>query len=84
MELNRRTELGDFLPASSKKENALLLIRPLTNEEGLQNLDQLELDQLRPEFASQVITFRRFILNRIKPKIYEQHGFEWTYVCRVS
>jgi len=43
-------------------------VRPLTNEEDLRNPDQLETNKLRPEFASQVITFRRYVLNRIKPK----------------
>ena len=44
------------------------LVRPLTNEEELQNLEKLEMDQLRPEFFEQVIQLRRKILNRMKPK----------------
>ena len=28
----------------------------------------MDIDQLRPEFAGQIINLRRFIINRIKPK----------------
>ena len=44
------------------------MVRPLINEENLQNLDKVGLDQLRPEFSRQVISLRRQILNNIKPK----------------
>ena len=44
------------------------MVRPLINEENLQNLDKIGLDQLRPEFSRQVISLRRQILNNIKPK----------------
>ncbi len=44
------------------------MIRPLTNEEELQNLEQMELDELRAEFVEQVMLLRRKVINRIKPK----------------
>lgn len=48
------------------------LVRPLTNEDDLQNLEKMEMDQLRPEFFEQVIKLRRKLLNRMKPKV--MHG----------
>jgi hypothetical protein len=45
------------------------MIRPLTNEENLQNLVSMELDELRADFVEQVMTLRRKVINRIKPKM---------------
>lgn len=44
------------------------MIRPLTKEEQLQNLADIPLEELRPEFVEQVHSLRRKVLNRIKPK----------------
>ena len=44
------------------------MIRPLTNEEALQNLITIPIGDLRPEFVEQVHTLRRKVLNRVKPK----------------
>ena len=44
------------------------MIRPLTNEEELQNLEQLPIDELRAEFVEQVMLLRRKVINRIRPK----------------
>ena len=44
------------------------MIRPLTKEDQLQNLADIPLDNLRPEFVEQVHTLRRKVMNRIKPK----------------
>lgn len=48
------------------------MIRPLTNEENLQILEKMDLNDLRPEFTEQVMTLRKKVLNRIKPKM--MHG----------
>lgn len=44
------------------------MIRPLTNEENLQNLTNMELEDLRPDFVEQVLQLRRKVLNRVKAK----------------
>ena len=44
------------------------MIRPLTDESQLQNLADIPLDDLRPEFVEQIHTLRRKVLNRVKPK----------------
>jgi hypothetical protein len=45
------------------------MIRPLTEEDQLQTLETRELTSLRSEFVDQVMTLRRKVLNRIKPKL---------------
>ena len=44
------------------------MIRPLTKEDQLQNLADIPLETLRPEFVEQVHTLRRKVMNRIKAK----------------
>ena len=44
------------------------MIRPLTNEGSLQNLEKMELEDLRAEFVEQVMQLRRKVINRVKPK----------------
>ena len=45
------------------------MIRPLTNEDALQNLINIPMKDLRPEFVEQVHVLRRKVLQRIKPKM---------------
>lgn len=44
------------------------MIRPLTSEDALQNLINIPMKDLRPEFVDQVHILRRKVLQRIKPK----------------
>ena len=45
------------------------MIRPLTDESKLQELESMELSELRAEFVDQVTQLRRKVLNRMKPKM---------------
>ena len=45
------------------------MIRPTTNEAKLQNLDSVDLTELRSEFVEQVTQLRRKVLNKMKPKV---------------
>lgn len=44
------------------------MIRPLTDEAGLQTLATKPMTELRPEFVEQVYNLRRKVLNRVRPK----------------
>jgi len=44
------------------------MIRPLTDENQLQNLINVPMEKLRPEFVDQVYALRKKVLNRVKPK----------------
>ncbi len=44
------------------------LVRPVTKETELQNLENMKPDELRPEFVEQVAQLRLRVINRVKPK----------------
>ena len=43
-------------------------MRPVTKESELQNLNNMELTDLRPEFVDQVMQLRKKVIERIAPK----------------
>ena len=45
------------------------MVRPLTEEEKLQELESFEPENLRPEFVNQMLELRNKVLHRVKPKI---------------
>jgi hypothetical protein len=45
------------------------MIRPLTNEDELQNLEKMELIELRAEFVEQIMNLRKKVLGKMKPKM---------------
>ena len=64
-EKNRiRRLLKDFF----QDRDCCTLIRPVANEADLQNLEELEINSLRPEFVSQMEEFRKKVLSEVKPK----------------
>ena len=66
--IEQKNRIRRLLTSFFKERECFTLVRPLTNEENLQNLEEMDIDQLRPEFSGQIINLRRFLLNRIKPK----------------
>jgi len=44
------------------------MIRPLTDESRLQNLINIPMAEVRPEFAEQVLVLRKKVLHRVRPK----------------
>jgi len=44
------------------------MVRPLTDEKRLQNLINIPLGELRPEFVEQVHNIRRKVMQRVRPK----------------
>ena len=51
------------------ERDCVTMIRPLTNEEGLQNLSKMRLEELRTDFVDQVTHLRRKVLNKVRPKM---------------
>lgn len=45
-----KNRIRRLLKSFFKERDCCTMIRPLTNEENLQNLTNMELDELRPEF----------------------------------
>ena len=63
-----KNRIRRLLTTFFKERDCITLVRPLTNEENLQNLDKMEFGDLRPEFFEQIINFRKKVLNRVRPK----------------
>src|SRR5690606_266789 len=59
-----RTLIKEFF----RERDCVTLVRPLTEEGSLQNLEKMELSKLRAEFIDQVNQLRKKTLNKIKPK----------------
>lgn len=67
-ETENKNRIRRLLTTFFQERECITLVRPLVNEENLQKLDQMELDQLRPEFFEQVMNFRKRVLTKVKPK----------------
>ena len=52
-----------------KDRDCFTMVRPTTEEEDLQKLNEKEFEQLRPEFVEQVLTLRRKMINKVRPKM---------------
>ena len=70
--IEAKNKIRRYLTGFFKDRDCVTLIRPLTNEENLQNLDKMDFDKLRPEFFEQVINLRKKVLNRMRPKTLNQ------------
>ena len=68
-QVEAKNRIRRLLKTFFNERDCCTMIRPLTNEEDLQNLEKKDLNELRPEFAEQVMTLRRKVLNRVKPKL---------------
>ena len=44
------------------------MVRPLVDEDRLQNLEEMEIESLRAEFIEQVMDVRRRLLNKLPVK----------------
>jgi Guanylate-binding protein, N-terminal domain len=64
-----KNRIRRLLKSFFKERDCCTMIRPLTNEDNLQNLANMDLDELRPEFIEQVMSLRRKVMNRVKPKM---------------
>ena len=66
--VEQKNRIRRLLKSFFKERDCSTMIRPLTNEEDLQNLAQLDMDELRPDFVEQVLQLRRKVVNRVKAK----------------
>ena len=66
--VEQKNRIRRLLKSFFKERDCCTMIRPTTKEEDLQNLADMDLESLRPEFVEQVHTLRRKVINRIRPK----------------
>jgi len=67
--VEQKNRIRRLLKSFFGERDCCTMVRPLTDEDELQNLENMELQDLRPEFMEQVLQLRRKVLNRIKPKM---------------
>lgn len=63
-----KNEIRESIQALFPDRECFTLVRPLSNENELQRLDQIPLDKLRPEFRSGLDGLTRFVFERTRPK----------------
>ncbi|KAL7211753.1 hypothetical protein ACSBR2_014588 [Camellia fascicularis] len=67
-DLAAKNEIRESIRALFPDRECFTLVRPLSNENELQRLDQIPLDKLRPEFRSGLDAFTKFVFERTRPK----------------
>ncbi|KAL1537835.1 guanylate-binding protein 2-like isoform X1 [Salvia divinorum] len=67
-DVSAKNEIRESIRALFPDRECYTLVRPLSNENDLQRLDQIPLDKLRPEFRSGLDSFTRFVFERTRPK----------------
>ena len=63
-----KNKIRKLIKAYFKDRDCFTMVRPLTNEGQLQNLEDLPNEKLRPEFLDQILQLRKKILDRVKIK----------------
>jgi chromosome segregation ATPase len=67
--VENKNRIRRMIQSFFKDRDCCTMIRPLTDERSLQNLQNMELDQLRPDFVEQVLYLRKRITGKAKIKM---------------
>ncbi|XP_041994176.1 guanylate-binding protein 4-like [Salvia splendens] len=67
-DVSAKNEIRESIRALFPDRECYTLVRPLSNENDLQRLDQIPLDKLRPVFKSGLDSFTKFVFERTRPK----------------
>lgn len=67
--VEQKNRIRRLLKAFFKDRDCCTMVRPLTKEDELQSLESIDMKDLREEFVEQVMTLRRKVLHRVKPKM---------------
>ena len=65
---DQKNKIRKLIKTYFKDRDCFTMVRPLTDEDQLQNLENLPQEKLRPEFTEQIINLRKKIFSRIKIK----------------
>ena len=63
-----KNKIRKLIKTYFKDRDCFTMVRPLTNEKQLQNLEDLPPEKMRAEFLEQVIQLRKKVLGRVKVK----------------
>ncbi|CAN1807112.1 Guanylate-binding protein 3 [Linum perenne] len=67
-DIGAKNEIRDAIRALFPDRECFTLVRPLNNEKDLQQLDQISLERLRPEFRSGLDALTKFVFEKTRPK----------------
>nr|GMD09075.1 guanylate-binding protein 1-like [Ipomoea batatas] len=67
-DVSSKNEIRESIRALFPDRECFTLVRPLSNENELQRLDQIALDKLRPEFKAGLDSLTRFVFERTRAK----------------
>ncbi len=70
-ESDAKNKIRKLIRTYFKDRDCHTLVRPLMGEDQLQSLEKLPFDKLRPEFLDQVLSLRKKVLSKVKPKIFK-------------
>ncbi len=70
-ESDAKNKIRKLIRTYFKDRDCHTLVRPLMGEDQLQSLEKLPFDKLRPEFLDQVLSLRKKVLTKVKPKIFK-------------
>jgi hypothetical protein len=79
-----KNRIRRLLKSFFKDRDCCTMIRPLTNEENLQNLAEMSLEELRADFVEQVLQLRRKVINKVKPKIINGKKLSGAMMCNLA
>ena len=82
--IEQKNRIRRLLKSFFKDIDCCTIVRPLTKEEDLQNLDKMEFDKLRSEFVEQVMQLRRKVINRIKAKSLNSKAITGEMLCNLA
>lgn len=67
-DIEKKNRIRRLLTTFFPDRDCFCMVRPLTNEENLQNLNTMDMKKLRPEFYQQVMGLRNRLLSKMRPK----------------
>lgn len=79
-EIENKNRIRRLLNSFFPEKECFTLVRPLVDEQNLQNLESMDFDQLRPEFVEQMMTLRKHILTKNQTKTNRWEKTRWIHV----
>lgn len=82
--IEQKNRIRRLLKSFFADRDCCTMVRPVTKEEDLQNLENTKLSELRSEFVEQVVQLRRKVINRIKPKTLNGKMLTGEMLCNLT
>jgi len=82
--IEQKNRIRRLLKSFFPDRDCCTMIRPLTKEEDLQNLENLKMSELRPEFVEEVLSLRKKVINRVKVKTLNGKKLTGEMLCNLA